>query len=110
MKSDLKFIECSGYGVAALASPTVYENTIEDNKTGLIYKTVEEFEEKLVKLIEDIGFRRELAKNAYNYVAENRLLSMHYQERTNWYYEMIEKLPQLNEELKYRVPELFKFY
>lgn len=107
MKSDLKFIECTGHGVAALASPTVYENTIEDGKTGLIYNSIEEFELKLVKLIEDVDFRHELAQNAYNYVAKNRLLSMHYQERTDWYYEMIKKLPQLNEELKSRAPELF---
>ena len=107
MKSDLKFIECAGHGVATLATPTVYKNTIDEGKTGLIYNSVEEFEEKLVKLIEDVDFRHELAKNAYNYVAENRLLSMHYQERTDWYYEMIEKLPQLNEELKSRAPELF---
>jgi len=107
MKSDLKFIECAGQGVAVLASPAVYEMTIEDGKTGLIYNSVDEFEEKLVKLIEDVSFRHELAKNAYNYVAKNRLLSMHYQERTDWYYEMIENLPKLNEELKSRAPELF---
>jgi len=108
MKSDLKFIECAGHGVSVLASPTVYDKTIENGKTGLIYNSVEEFEEKLVKLIEDVNFRRELANNAYNYVAENRLLSMHYQERADWYQEMLCKLPQLNEDLQYRVPELFK--
>ena len=107
MKSDLKFIEAAGHGVTVLASPTVYKDSIENEKTGLIYNSTEEFEEKLVKLIEDSSFRHELAKNAYNYVAENRLLSMHYKERTDWYYKMTENLPQLNEELKLRSPELF---
>ena len=60
-------------------------------------------------MIEDTAFRHaQLAKNAYNYVAENRLLSMYYKERTDWYYKMIDNLPQLNEELKYRAPELFR--
>ncbi|HBG49499.1 MAG TPA: glycosyl transferase, partial [Cyanobacteria bacterium UBA9971] len=75
---------------------------------GLIYSSVEEFEEKLVKLIEDVNFRRELANNAYNYVSKNRLLSMHFQERADWYQEMLGNLPKLNEELRSRAPELFK--
>ncbi len=37
MKSDLKFIECAGHGVTVLASPTVYENSIIEGRTGLIY-------------------------------------------------------------------------
>jgi len=107
MKSDLKFIECAGHGVAVIASPTVYENSIEEGKTGLIYSSVNEFEEKLVKLIENAAFRHELAQNAYNYVAQNRLLVNHYKERAQWYYDMVNNLSKLNEELKYRTPELF---
>ena len=107
MKSDLKFLECAGHGVSVIASPTVYENYVEEGKTGLIYNSVDEFEEKLVKLIENTAFRQELAQNAYNYVAQNRLLSGHYQKRTDWYYELINNLPQLNEELNQRAPELF---
>lgn len=106
MKSDLKFIESAGHCVAVLASPTVYSNTVDEGKTGLIYNSIQDFEEKLVMLIENESFRHEITKNAYNYVAKNRLLSMHYQERLDWYYEMIEKLPHLNEELKTRAPEL----
>ena len=43
-KSDLKFIECAAHGVAVLASPTVYDRTINDGETGLIYHSIAEFD------------------------------------------------------------------
>ena len=107
MKSDLKLIECAGHGVTVLASPTVYENSIVEGETGLIYRSVEDFETKLRQLIEDTQLRRKLAANAYNWVKENRLLSQHYQQRRDWYLQMRDQLPRLNEELRHRVPELF---
>ena len=42
-KSDLKFIDCGGHGVVALASPTVYDRTIRHGETGLIYHSLDEF-------------------------------------------------------------------
>jgi SAM-dependent methyltransferase len=107
MKSDLKFIECAGHGVAVLSSPTVYEGSIVEGETGLIYRSVDEFEAKLRQLIEDTQFRHQLAANAYEWVKENRLLSQHYQQRRDWYLQMRDELPRLNEELRSRVPELF---
>lgn len=107
MKSDLKFVECAGHGVVALASPTVYEGSIEEGKTGLIYRSVEEFEAKLRQLIDDANWRQQLAAKAYQYVKDNRLLSQHYRERRDWYLQMRDRLPELNEQLRSRVPELF---
>lgn len=107
MKSDLKFIECAGHGVAVLASPTVYEGSIIEGKTGLIYRSVAEFEEKLRKLISETEWRQKIARNAYEWVKNNRLLSQHYRQRREWYLKMWEELPRLNAELKSRVPELF---
>ena len=107
MKSDLKFIECAGHGVAVLASPTVYEASVIEGETGLIYHSISEFEEKLRKLIADTEWRQNLAQNAYNWVKHNRLLSQHYHQRREWYLKMREELPRLNAELKSRIPELF---
>ena len=107
MKSDLKLIECAGHGVTVLASPTVYENSIVEGHTGLIYRSEAEFETKLRLLIADPVYRRQLAENAYQWVKENRLLSQHYQQRRNWYLEMRANLPTLNQQLANRVPELF---
>ena len=106
-KSDLKFLECAGHGVVALASPTVYEMSVQEEKTGLIYRSAEEFEAKLTKLIEDHAFRRLLAARAYDWVRKHRLLSQHYTARHTWYLNMRDQLPKLNDELRRRVPELF---
>ncbi len=108
MKSDLKFIQCAGHGVAALASPTVYENSIIEGETGLIYRSAADFEVKLRTLIENCSLRHQLTANAYEYVRHNRLLSQHYRERREWYLQMRDDLPRLNEELYSRFPELFK--
>ncbi|MCC3406432.1 MAG: glycosyltransferase [Microcoleus sp. PH2017_10_PVI_O_A] len=107
MKSDLKFIECAARGVAVLASPTVYEHSIVEGETGLIYKHEKEFELKLNSLISDTSMRQEIAANAYEWVRDNRLLCGHYRQRRDWYLQMRDELPRLNAELRSRLPELF---
>ena len=107
MKSDLKFIECAARGAAVLASPTVYEHSIVEGETGLIYKHGKEFENKLNSLISDTSMRREIAANAYEWVRDNRLLCGHYRRRRDWYLQMRDELPRLNAELQGRLPELF---
>jgi 2-polyprenyl-3-methyl-5-hydroxy-6-metoxy-1,4-benzoquinol methylase/glycosyltransferase involved in cell wall biosynthesis len=107
MKSDLKFIECAGYGVAVLASPVVYENSIIEGETGLIYRSVEDFEVKFEELVANSKLRQKIAANAYEWVKNNRLLSQHYRQRKDWYLAMRDRLPELNEALRSRVPELF---
>jgi precorrin-6B methylase 2/glycosyltransferase involved in cell wall biosynthesis len=107
MKSDLKFLECAGNGVVALASSTVYERTIRDGELGLLFRSPAEFEAKLCNLIEDQDLRRRLATNAYLWARDNRLLAQHYRARYEWYLDMVNRLPQLNEELRARVPQLF---
>ncbi|CBN56448.1 MULTISPECIES: methyltransferase domain-containing protein [Kamptonema] len=107
MKSDLKFVECAGNGVAVLASPTVYEKSIIKGETGLIYRSVADFEAQLNSLITDTQMRRQIAANAYKWVRENRLLSQHYHQRRDWYLQMRDEMPRLNAELQSRLPELF---
>src|SRR5262249_7001995 len=105
-KSDLKFIECAAQGVAALASPTVYDRTIQHGETGLIYRSSDEFAALLDRLIRDGSFRRALTQNAYRYVAEHRLLARHYRVRYDWYRAMLDRRDRLDAELRRRVPEL----
>lgn len=108
MKSDLKFLEHAGHGVAALASPTVYANTIAEGETGLIYRSPEEFEMKLTELILNRDLRQTIARKAHNWVKEHRLLCHHYRERREWYLEMRSQLPRLNDELRDRCPAIFE--
>ena len=102
-KSDLKFIECAGNGSVVLASPTVYANTVKDGENGFIFHDVDEFYTKLKILINNEQKRCEMAEKAYDYVKHNRLLSQHYEERWDWYKELIARLPELNKEAQKRI-------
>lgn len=107
MKSDLKFIECASHGVAVLASPTVYKETIKPGMTGLVYHDIDEFRRCLMELIENEMFRCDISDNAYRYVRDYRLLSDHYEVRYNWYSQLVDNLPRLNQELFKRNKELW---
>jgi glycosyltransferase involved in cell wall biosynthesis len=108
MKSDLKFLEHAAHGTVALASPVVYQDSIIEGETGMIYNSLPEFEAKLVKLIRDSNLRQKIAENAYNWARENRLMSQHFQQRREWYLEMRSQLPRLNAELRDRCPQIFE--
>lgn len=105
-KSDLKFIECASGGAVALASPVVYSEVIKDGENGFIFRNLREFEEKLKLLIFNPGKRREIAGKAYEYVKHNRLMSQHYEERIDWYRELLARLPELNEKTWQRIEKL----
>lgn len=105
-KSDLKFIECAGNGAAVLASSTVYPKTVKDGENGFIFNDHDEFAEKLKVLIDNKEKRYELATAAYNYVKNNRLLSQHYEERLDWYRELLAKLPELNAAAQARIDKV----
>ena len=106
-KSDLKFIEAAGHGAAVLASPTVYEATVRDGETGLIYHSPKEFAEKLDLLIQRADLRRTLAENAYRYVAEHRLLEQHLDDYIAAYRELFERWEELERERLRRVEKFF---
>lgn len=105
-KSDLKFIECGGCGAAVLASPVVYSKTIKDGENGLIFQDKKDFAKKLKLLIDDKEKRYALATAAYNYVKNNRLLSQHYEERLDWYRELLGRLDELNAEAQKRIDKI----
>jgi SAM-dependent methyltransferase len=107
MKSDLKFLECAACGVAGLASPTVYESSLADGATGLIYRGPEEFVDRLRLLVHDEQLRRRLTANAYAWARRERLLAQHFRRRYDWYLSLRDELPRLNDELRERAPELF---
>src|SRR4029078_12186342 len=99
-KAELKLHESPTRGVACLASPTVYGEVIRPGETGLVYSSPDHFAEQLTRLIDDVVFRRRMAENAYRYVAEHRLLGHNYTMRHDWYRSMLDRLPELNRELR----------
>ena len=102
-KSDLKFIECAGNGAVALASPVVYANTIEEGNTGFIFRDERDLSNKLNLLIRNKNLRRMVAEKAYDYVKRERLMSQHYEERLEWYRELLTRLPELTAEATARI-------
>jgi len=107
-KSDLKFIEAAAHGAAALASPVVYEGTIEPGRTGIIYHSPDAFEHELSTLIDDDDRRHAIADAAYAYVRERRLLSRHFRARLDWYRALCADRTRLTAELRKRVPEIWE--
>ena len=105
-KSDLKFIECAAHSVACVASPTVYESTILDGETGLIYRSTDEIVSQLERLIGEAGLVQRIGENARRYVAEKRMLASHFRARHEWYRTMLDCKKELELELHARAPEL----
>ena len=94
-------------GVVALASPTVYEQTLRDGETGFLYRSANEFEDRLRQLLADGNLRRGVAGRAYEYVRDRRMLGQHFRQRHAWYLRLRDELPRLNAELGERVLGLF---
>lgn len=76
-KSDLKFLEASGFGLATVASPTVYGETVRHGKTGFIANTPQGWFDALDTLLSNEGRRLGIATAAQDYVRSSRLLGPH---------------------------------
>ena len=107
MKSDLSFLECASRGVAVLASPVVYGETIRDGETALLFHTPDRFERCLAALLDRPDLRQRIANNAYTWVRQHRMLADCFRDRYDTYCYLRDRLPELNASLRDRVPELF---
>ncbi len=106
-KSDLKFIEAGAVRVAALASHVVYGGSIQDGKTGVLFRDPAELRAALLRLLAYPEATRRIADGARAYVAQNRMLAYQVAARADWYRALWARRAELNEALKLRVPELF---
>jgi len=104
-KSDVKFIEAVAAGAAALASPTVYEQTIRHGETGLLYRDEAEFTDSLASLLDHPHERHRLAA-AHAHVGEKRLLDQHSGRQLHWYRGMARDRAGLTAEIRARIPNL----
>lgn len=95
-KSDLKFIECAAHQVAVLASPVVYGPSVVEGQTALLFRSAEEFGEKLRFLLNNPVQRIAMANRAREWVANTRLQVQHYRKRYNWYLSLAARKPTLD--------------
>jgi hypothetical protein len=105
-KSDLKFLEASGLGLATVASPAVYGDTIVHGETGLIAREPQDWPVELGRLLGDTGFRRGLARRAWDYVRTERMFAYQTAARRDWYASLWERREELTAALTQRHPRL----
>jgi SAM-dependent methyltransferase len=102
-KSDLKFIEAASHRVAALASTVVYGNSVEDGRTGLLFRDPVEFEARLLRLVAMPELARDLGDAALRYVAGSRMLAYQVAPRIGWYRSLWARRDALTEALRGRL-------
>ena len=105
-KSDLKFLEASASGLASLASDVVYRDSIEEGRTGLLFRDANELRHQLARMVANPAWTRELAMAARAHVAKNRMLAYQMARRSAWYRSLWARRRELTEALYARVPEL----
>jgi glycosyltransferase involved in cell wall biosynthesis len=104
-KSDLKFIEAGACRVAALASHVVYGGSIEDGRTGLLFRDAEELRTRLLRLIAIPDTARGLGDAARGYVAAERMLAYQVAPRIAWYRSLWERREELEQARVARMAE-----
>ena len=72
-KSAIKFYEAAALKVPTLAQDSgPYHDEIIDGDTGLLFKTREEFVDKLEMLVKDSDLRAKMGQRAHDWVREHR--------------------------------------
>jgi 2-polyprenyl-3-methyl-5-hydroxy-6-metoxy-1,4-benzoquinol methylase len=105
-KSDLKFIEAAAARVVPLASPVVYEASIEDGVTGLIFRSESDLYEKIIRLATTPSLGISIGNAARRVVAQTRMDAYGVADRLNWYRSLLERREELTRALFERVPAL----
>jgi SAM-dependent methyltransferase len=105
-KSDLKFIEAAAARVAALASPVVYGDSIEDGRTGMLFRDAGELRQRLMRLVASPDIARVIGNAARAGVARHRMLAYQVAPRVAWCRRLWERRAELRASLAERVPEL----
>ena len=108
-KSDLKFIEAAACRVTALASPVVYADTIEDGRTGILFRDPLELQSRLLELIANFDLSRSIGDSARAWVASRRMLAYQTTARLAWYRSLWERRAELTDALLSRMPQLARY-
>jgi SAM-dependent methyltransferase len=105
-KSDLKFIEAGACRVASLASPVVYSDSIEDGRTGVLFRSPEELRDRLLRLVAMPDLARNLGDAARHYVASERMMAYQVNARIAWYRSLWARRVELTNALYARMMNL----
>ena len=102
-KSDLKFIEAGACRVAALASNVVYANSVEDGRTGLLFRDPAALHARLLHLVAMPELAQEIGDSARRYVMEKRMLADQVAPRIAWYRSLWDRRESLEDARRERL-------
>lgn len=105
-KSDLKYIEAGACRVASLASHIVYADSIEDGRSGLLFRDGDDLYDRLLRLVAMPELARGLGNAARTYVAGERMLAYQVAPRIAWYRSLWERREELTNALRVRLAGL----
>ncbi len=105
-KSDLKFLEAAAARVCAVASPTVYGESIQDMLTGVLFREPEELRQRLLRLVLNPDHALRIGETARAWVARHRMLAYQVRERAAWYRALWARREALTAGLHERLPAL----
>jgi hypothetical protein len=105
-KSDAKFLDAARNAMVFLASPAVYASSVEHGRTGFIVETIEDWDRTLSELLADEDRRREVGRNAWEYVRSCRMFAGHAAETRNWYQSLWDRRQELTSMMLEREPRL----
>jgi len=105
-KSDLKFIEAGACRVASLASHIVYADSIDDGRTGLLFRDAQELEARLLRLVAMPELARGLGDAARDHIANHRMLAYQVAQRIAWYRSLWQRRDELTNALYARLMDL----
>lgn len=105
-KSDLKFLEASAHRVMSVASRTVYERTVSNHVTGLLFDKPSQLERHLNDIMNHPRAACRLADRARYYVREHRMLAELIIPRISWYRRLLENRLALHSALLDRIPAM----
>jgi hypothetical protein len=105
-KSDAKYLDASRAGVVTLASPTVYQRTIQSGRNGLIAATLDDWGAMLTRLLADDAERERLARAAWQDVRDRRMFAAQVDARRDWYGDLLARREAIDAAILRRAPEV----
>ena len=105
-RSDVKFLEYAAHRCVPLCSDHApYQFSVIPKQTGLLFRDRDDLKEQLKTVIEDSTLREEVAKGAFDYVAEKRLERIASKQRLTFYRELLGEGGVESKEQRYQTLE-----
>lgn len=103
MKSDLKAVEAASHRLCCLASHTVYAESLQDGRTGLIVRDPAHLRDALRGVLANPEAARRIAEAARCWVRDERMSAYQTRRRLDWYRSLWDRRAELDAALVARL-------